>query len=329
MPATWYEPSSYAEERGQVFIKTSMEERRSTKAAVTAVLLAFGACAFPSSATSAFAGEKLTVYVVNYPLQYFAERIGGKHVEVAFPAPGGVDPAYWMPDQATIATYQKADLIVLNGANYARWVGKVSLPRAKTVNTSSKFKAEYISSAEVTTHSHGPGGKHAHESLAFTTWLDLDLAARQAGRIAAALGRKMPEKKAEFERNLAALSRDLGALDARLKAIVAKAPGTPLIGSHPVYDYLARRYGLKLRSVHWEPDETPTLEQWNNLTHLRKEHPARWMVWEGEPLPAVAQRLEKIGVKSVVFDPAGNVPAAGDFLTVMGRNIEHLEAAYR
>ena len=30
----------------------------------------------------------LTVYVVNYPLQYFAERIGGEHVEVVFPAPG-------------------------------------------------------------------------------------------------------------------------------------------------------------------------------------------------------------------------------------------------
>lgn len=299
------------------------------KDTVTALLLAFAVFAlllFPASVRS---GERMTIYVVNYPLQYFAERICGEDIEVVFPAPGDVDPAYWMPDQETIAACQKADLIVLNGANYAKWVGKVSLPRAKTVNTSSKFRAEYISSPEVTTHSHGPGGKHAHESLAFTTWLDFDLAARQAGRIAAALGRKMPEKKAEFERNLAALSQDIMALDARLKAIVAKAPGTPLIGSHPVYDYLARRYGLKLRSVHWEPDETPTLEQWNSLTHLRKEHPARWMVWEGEPLPAVAQKLEKLGIKSIVFDPAGNVPAAGDFLSVMERNIENLEAAYR
>ncbi len=298
------------------------------KAAVTAVLFVFVVYAFSSSPTAAFAGEKLTVYVVNYPLQYFTERIGGRHVEVVFPASGNVDPASWMPDEATIAAYQKADLIVLNGANYARWVGKVSLPRAKTVNTSSKFKAEYISSAEVTTHSHGPGGKHAHESLAFTTWLDLDLAARQAERIATVLGRKLPEKKEEFERNLAALTRDLMALDGELKGIVAKAPGTPLIGSHPVYDYLARRYGLKLRSVHWEPDETPSLEEWNNLTHLRKEHLARWMLWEEEPLPGVVRKLEKLGVKSVVFDPAGNIPASGDFLAVMKENARNLRAAY-
>ena len=76
---------------------------------------------------SSMAAEKLTVYVVNYPLQFFAERIGGEHVNVVFPAPADVDPAYWMPDTPTIAAYQQADLILLNGAGYARWVNKVML----------------------------------------------------------------------------------------------------------------------------------------------------------------------------------------------------------
>ncbi|MEE9607579.1 MAG: hypothetical protein V3U03_07545, partial [Myxococcota bacterium] len=35
----------------------------------------------------------LSVYVVNYPLQYFAEWIGGEQVVVTFPAPPGSDPA--------------------------------------------------------------------------------------------------------------------------------------------------------------------------------------------------------------------------------------------
>ena len=34
------------------------------------------------------ASGTLSVYVVNYPLKYFAERIGGERVEVHFPAPG-------------------------------------------------------------------------------------------------------------------------------------------------------------------------------------------------------------------------------------------------
>ena len=75
----------------------------------------------------------LSVYVVNYPLQYFAERIGGKHVNVSFPAPQGVDPAYWSPDAEVVVAYQEADVILLNGAGYARWVGRASLPYAKLV----------------------------------------------------------------------------------------------------------------------------------------------------------------------------------------------------
>jgi zinc transport system substrate-binding protein len=71
---------------------------------------------------------------VNYPLKYFAERIGGDHVRVEFPAPADVDPAYWNPALAGISAFQKADLILLNGAGYAKWIAKVSLPRSKIVD---------------------------------------------------------------------------------------------------------------------------------------------------------------------------------------------------
>jgi len=80
--------------------------------------------------TCAFA-DTLTVYVVNYPLQYFSERIGGEAVEVHFPVPPDVDPAYWNPDILTIQKYQKADLILINGAGYAKWIRKTSLPQSK------------------------------------------------------------------------------------------------------------------------------------------------------------------------------------------------------
>ena len=62
----------------------------------------------------------LNVYVVNYPLKYFAERIGGPHVRVTLPVPAGEDPVYWTPTIAEITAYQQADLILLNGAGYAK-----------------------------------------------------------------------------------------------------------------------------------------------------------------------------------------------------------------
>jgi zinc transport system substrate-binding protein len=273
--------------------------------------------------------EKLTIYVVNYPLKYFAERIAGDRGKVVFPAPSERDPAYWMPDAETVAAYQKADLILLNGANYAKWVRKVSLSRSKTVDTSAKFKDRYITAEEVVTHSHGAGGAHAHESLAFTTWLDFDLAAKQAGAVMEALSRKKPEAKDFFKRNYAALEHDLLALEYEMKSIAEKNPLLPLIASHPVYDYLSRQYGLNMKSVHWEPDEFPSDAQWSELRAMLKKYPAKWMIWEGEPMKASAERLKAMGVNSLVFDPCGNIPDQGDFMSVMRQNCENLKPAFQ
>ena len=272
---------------------------------------------------------KLTIYTVNYPLKYFAERIAVEHATVVFPAPKAVDPAYWMPDKKTIADYQKADLILLNGAHYAKWTEKVSLPRSKMVNTSRKFKDKYIKTKEAVTHSHGPGGKHAHEDVAFTIWLDLDLAVRQASEIKDALSRKRSSLKPIFERNFAALEKDLTALDREIKGIVSINQNQPLIVSHPVYDYLSERYELNIKSVHWEPDEIPNGIQWAELKRILKDHKAQWMIWEAEPIKKSVEILESTGVRSIVFDPCGNVPEEGDLLSVMQKNIESLKLAFK
>ena len=277
----------------------------------------------------AAAAPPLNVHVVNYPLKYFAERIGGDHVRVHFPVPADIDPAYWLPRIKDIANYQQADLILLNGAGYAKWTRKVTLPRSKMVDTSKAFKDRYIVMEEAVTHSHGAEGEHAHESTAFTVWLDFELAAGQARAVAKAFIRKRPDLKATFSANLAGLEKDLSGLDGELKRLVSNNPSRPLLGSHPVYHYLARRYGLNMRSVHWEPGEVPDDRQMMELHGLLKDHPAQWMVWEGAPVAASADRLETIGIHSLVFDPCANTPASGDFLSIMRQNIDNLKAAYR
>jgi len=262
-------------------------------------------------------------------LQFFAERIGGEHVNVVFPAPADVDPAYWMPDTPTIAAYQQADLILLNGAGYARWVNKATLPRFRMVITSAGFKEQYLETAEIPTHSHGSEGEHAHESLAFTTWIDFSFAAKQAKAIAEALSRKRTDLRHIFQKNYATLEKDLIALDITIKEVVSNNHARPLVVSHPVYDYFARRYGLNIRSVHWEPDDILTNEQMMELKSILKEHPAKWMIWEGEPVQASVDKLKTLGIDSLVFDPCGNVPQQGDFLTIMRQNVENLKPAFQ
>ncbi len=115
-------------------------------------------------------------YTVNYPLQYFAERIGGDAIDVEFPTPPDIDPAVWMPDTEEIAQYQQADVIFLNGAGYSQWLKAVSLPASKTIYTSVPFQDRYILQEDCGTHSHGLEGDHSHCDFAFTTWLDPQLA---------------------------------------------------------------------------------------------------------------------------------------------------------
>ena len=293
---------------------------------LTAILIF--ACVTSASTVSAASQGKLSVYVVNYPLQYFAERIGGDHTTVVFPASNEGDPAYWNPEAKTVSAYQKADIILLNGANYAKWVRKVSLPRSRLVNTSKKFKDQYIIADDIVTHSHGPGGKHAHESLAFTTWLDFNLAAKQAKAIVNVFSRKRPNLNETFQKNFKALEKQLLNIDHEINSVVSKDPSKLFIGSHPVYDYFARRYGIRMESVHWEPDEIPNDGQWVNLQKLMKAHPAKWMIWEGDPLKESVEKLKTIGIQSLVFDPCGNVPSDGDFLDTMKQNVKNLSTAF-
>jgi zinc transport system substrate-binding protein len=274
-------------------------------------------------------GGRLLVYTVNYPLAYFAEWIGGQAVRVEFPAPADQDPASWTPDPETIVAYQAADLILLNGAGYAKWVERATLPASRTINTGMTQKKRLIEVAATVTHTHGPEGEHSHGETAFTTWLDPTFALEQARTITFVLSGARPQFAEDFEANLAALEAELRELDERWQAIVATDPERPLLGSHPVYQYLDAHLGLNLESVHWEPDAMPDEDLWRELATLLESHPARFMLWEGEPLPEVVERLRGLGVESVVFDPCAQVPEnADDFLDVMQANAEALEAAF-
>ncbi|MCH5377988.1 MAG: zinc ABC transporter substrate-binding protein, partial [Planctomycetes bacterium] len=166
------------------------------------VLIVHAGCGSPRGKTGSSAepdpAARPVVYVVNYPLKYFAERIGGDGIDVVFPVPVGEDPAYWNPDDQTIAGYQGADLILLNGATYAKWTAHVSLPPSRIVNTSQGFENEYIQLEDQVVHRHGPGGEHAHEGYAFTTWLDPRLALQQAATIQRVFSERWPDRADAF-----------------------------------------------------------------------------------------------------------------------------------
>lgn len=280
----------------------------------------------PDSGEAAHA-LKPAVYAVNYPLAWMAQQLVGEGARVVFPAPEGIDPAFWEPDITTLTQYQQADLLLLNGAGYAKWTATVSLPARIQVDTSTAYRDQLLAAVGDPVHSHGPGGEHSHGELAFTTWLDLQLAQSQSQAVAESLQRLLPADAMHISNRQAALEETLGALDARLAALGQQLEQRPILYSHPVYQYLQRRYGLNGLALHWEPDQLPTPAQWAELDSTLQSHPAQLMLWEAQPLPEVVTRLQQRGVAVVVFSTLGNRPAEGDFATGMAANISALESA--
>jgi len=291
--------------------------------------LGVGSCTSdePSSPHADVRDDRPEIYTVNYPLAYFAERIAGDSASVVFPAPADVDPATWSPGAEIVAAYQRADLILLNGAGYADWVERVSLSQSRRVDTSAAIEDRLIPVAGEVTHSHGPGGEHSHQDTAFTTWLDLELAIAQARAVSDALVVLRPELEADYRERTATLEQDLNELDGVLREVAVRIGDAPLLFSHPVYQYLIQGYGLNGNSVHWEPQDVPEEGQWQALSSRLVWHPAAWIVWEDEPHPDTVSRLEKMGVGSLVFRPSGNRPDGHDFLSMMQENVRALEQA--
>lgn len=263
------------------------------------------------------------IYTVNYPLYEMARIISGDLADIYLPELPG-DPAFWEPDIETILAFQNADLILLNGANYAKWTEMISLPEEQTVITSHSFEGQLIP-IDGPSHSHGPEGEHSHSGIAFTTWLDMKQVSAQAQAIGDALVLLMPNHKDKLEIRLQELQAQLSAFDKRLMKVGAVLGDKALLYSHPVYQYFERAYGLNGVSVQWEPHIFPDDNQWQQLKQVLETHPAKFMLWEEKPSEVISERLKDLNIDVLVFSPISNRPRNGSFLSHMTENIERFE----
>jgi zinc transport system substrate-binding protein len=256
---------------------------------------------------AALAQDRPRIVAVNYPLQYFAERLLGDEAEVIYPVPEGVDPSFWRPSIADISTIQSADLILLNGAGFATWTSKVSLPRSKLVDTSRGLEDRLIATESIT-HSHGEGGEHSHEGVAPYTWLDPSLATAQAEAIADAIKMRGLADSEVVDDRMAALAEDLKALNTRARETLQDARDTVFVATHPRYQYFARAYGQTILSLEWDSGAMPSDDELAELKVLAEESGATVLIWEAEPPASARDAVATLGLKDLVFEPLARAP---------------------
>ena len=268
-----------------------------------------------------------TVVTTNYPLRFFVERLAGERVAIEWLVPDGVNPADWQPTAEDVAKMNAADLVLLNGAGYEGWLETASLSPGKLVDTSAGFKDRLIET-DGRVHSHGPDGSHSHAGTATHTWLDPDLALLQAKAVLNALAELDPASQDAMQSNYGLLQRDLLIRSAGMEQAINTLPETAVVFSHPVYQYLQRRFRMNGRSVHFEPDQEPDLASVNELDALLAAHPSAWFIWEGPPIPENEKLIRNEGLRGLVFEPGGRPPRTGDLLDVLDAGIETLRVVY-
>lgn len=275
------------------------------------------------------ADPPLVVYATSAPLAHFAERIAGGSdaATVKFPVPATEDAEFWQPDDATIREYQSADLVLLQGLGYAKWTATAPLPLATQVDTSLGFKDKWITRENGLRHTHGPAGEHTHSAQANYTWLDPILAYKHAEAIAAAMTKLRPNLEKRFKTNASKLGMDFQAIDGEVDACLQPFTRQPLIASHPVFEYFAKRYKLDMKSLHWEYDRAPSANDLAELKSLLSGHPAKYVFWEHAPKPEAVSALKELGITSIVFDTCSMPEQANNFLTTMRSNAANLRAA--
>ena len=288
---------------------------------IFASVCVLSACGDPDTATPpAETSDGKTVLTTFYPTQYFAQRIAGDLLTVECPVPDDADPIFWQPDSASLQRYQSAALIIVNGAEFEKWIGTASLPENRIVDTAKSFEKDFIKYEGSTSHKHGDGEEHTHTGIDGHTWVDPHYAKIQAAAIHKAFAKQWPEHADAFAANFKALADDLDALDAEFRQLDLKQP---LLASHPAYNYLARRYGWDVTSLDLDPDALPPKDA------ISPDHPAKLILWESEPRNMAASILEKNhGIKSITFSPA-ELRGDEDYLTTMRTNIARLKAAFQ
>ena len=289
-----------------------------------------------------------TVFVVNYPLQFFVEAVGNEPIAIETPKLDGGHADDFNPTAEEIITIQDADLILLNGAGFSPWAQRASLPSSRVVVTSKAFEDAWI---EDTTHhhhdhdhdhdhddhQHGPDGEgaHHHGTWASFTWLSPALAAQQAQAVGDAMSRLMPEDQSQIKSQTKSLVEGLQTYAARAEKL--KGANLPeLIAAEPHYQYLQEACGLELHDADWHWEEPEPHDGMKSLEDLVEATGAKYLIIPDDAANLSEERaalLRRLGLTPVTIYPLANTPVytdpkngIPDFMMLMARNLENLEA---
>lgn len=272
----------------------------------------------------------LNVYTTMYPLQFFAEQIGGQFVLVENIVPVGADVHTFEPTAKTMTKVAEGDLFIYNGAGMDGFVDAfVSVLEKEKVHI---VKAtEGISLRHADEHDHDHNHDHEHGDIDPHVWLDPVLAIAMAENIKNALIDLLPDEKETFAANFLELKNELEKIDAEILQMVKESQKNEFLVSHGAYGYWQDRYGIKQISVTGlSPTNEPSVKQMEELIKKAEQIGVRYIAFEKNLPVKVAETIQKEANLEVVYLnnletlTEEDVKNGEDYFSLMRKNIESL-----
>jgi ABC-type Zn uptake system ZnuABC Zn-binding protein ZnuA len=202
-------------------------------------LLALTGCG--GSAANSDGSSKPVVVATTTQIGDFARAVGGNAVSIHQILQANTDPHEYEPRPDDVTATANARVVLLNGDGLDQWMGKVvdqsgGHPSLITLGDAAPDKV--------------PGESSGPEASKYDPhwWHDPRNAIAAVETIRAALGKAIPAQRKTFNRNAAAYTAKLRALDAGIKRCFAAipAPERKLVTSHDAFNYFARRYAVRV-----------------------------------------------------------------------------------
>jgi zinc/manganese transport system substrate-binding protein len=214
-----------------------------------ALLLTISAtAALLAARSSGIAQEaKLPVVASFSILGDIVQNIGGDRISLTTLVQPGSDAHVYTPTPADAKAVAGARLVVTNGLKFEGWVNRLmqaSASKAALVEAAAGVKGR----VEKDAHGHGAKDKHGHDhgGLDPHAWQSVANMRLYVANIRDSLIAADPAGKAAFEANAARYLAELDALEAEIKAAVARIPADrrKVISSHDAFGYFAQAYGI-------------------------------------------------------------------------------------
>ncbi|WP_226085560.1 metal ABC transporter solute-binding protein, Zn/Mn family [Mesobacillus sp. S13] len=311
--------------------------------------------------------DLLQVYTTVYPLQFFAQQIGGEYVNVETIYPPGADEHTFEPSQKDMMALADSDLFFYVGLGLEGFVDKANktlknedvkmVPVGESLHLDEAGEHqdeahnedgtaeeghdeqghdddEHADENDNADEEHADEDGHAHGDFDPHVWLDPIYANDLAVAIKEQLAAQMPEHKDTFEQNYTELSAQLKDLDKEFATVIGTSKRKEIIVSHSAFSYWEERYGIQQISISGQSTTNePSQRELQELISHAKEEKIKYVLNEQNFDSKLAKMVqEEIGAKTLTLHNLSvltdeDIKNNETYFTLMEKNIATLGKA--